>query len=106
MQAARETPMATIKITIELEKYRHRGPEFVATLPDGTRTRATSTPFCHAAREVLRLNLAMRDDTLEMYREGILCLSSSVGTAAGLTVQEGQTVRPRFAAWQPWVDPD
>jgi hypothetical protein len=103
----REARMATIiKITIELEKYQNRGPTFVATLPDGTRTKPTITPFCHAARELLRLNLATSDDTLEMYREGILCLSASIGTAAGLTVSEGQAQAPRFTAWEAWVDRD
>jgi hypothetical protein len=96
--------MATIKITIESERHRGRGPAFIATLPDGSKTRASVTPFCHAAREALRLNIATRDDTLEMYREGVLCLTSSIDTAAGLTVNEGVCQRPYFGRWQAWND--
>jgi hypothetical protein len=91
--------MGTIKISIELDTHGQRGPMFIATLPDGTRTKPSLTPFCHAAREVLRLNLAKPEDTIEMHREGIMCLTASVETAAALTVRENEVESPHFVRY-------
>jgi hypothetical protein len=97
--------MKLVQIAIELDKHGRKGPMYITTLPDGTRMRPSKTPFCHAARELLRLNLAASDDRLELHREGIMCLVSTIGNAAALTVLEPEKMPPYFAPYAPWDDP-
>jgi hypothetical protein len=78
--------------------------KFAAGL-DGRELYAIAKPFLDAARVLLAEGVDA-ETVLEMRHAGsnTLTLRSTVGTAAGLTVLEGD-LRPRFARWQAFERP-
>jgi hypothetical protein len=60
------------------------------------------TPFLDAARRVLEAFPESSDDWIAMrhVNTDYVALRAKVGVAAGLTVNEGNHERPRFARWQ------
>jgi hypothetical protein len=78
--------------------------KFTARL-DGRELCVSTKPFLDAAR-VLMVEGVDPETVLQMRHEGstTVALRSTVGTAAGLTVLEGD-LRPRFARWQAFERP-
>jgi len=62
-------------------------------------------PECSAARKLLELGLAKREDTLRTWRGDQPCMHGGIGWLADRRVSEsdrkGQTGTPRFVRWVP-----
>jgi hypothetical protein len=58
-------------------------------------------PLYDAARWLLGQGLALPSDLIGTYRDGTLCLRSTVGRAAKLTIVEDSRTGPRLAAYRP-----
>jgi len=59
-------------------------------------------PLYDAARYLLAHGLALPSDLIGTYREGALCLRSTVGRAAKLTIVEDSRTGPRIVAYRPF----
>jgi hypothetical protein len=98
-----DEPLGTVVIEVA-PSFDHRGlrlpDKFDAFLSDERIARATTTPFCCAARELIKRGLSP-DTILSMQHRGsgTESLKATISIAARLTVREDRC-GPRFSPWK------
>lgn len=96
--------MAEITITVNPSSPGCFDARIRTATGDRVLLQGSRTPFCNAARVLLRDALAQPEDTLVMRHAGSDhdALRASVSVAAGLAIdEEGGGGPPRFRKWKP-----